>query len=151
MLLFYNKLYLKELETLGSELLQLKHSNELWKVLPGITNSIGNLTMHICGNLRHFIGSAIGNTGYIRDREKEFTGSGLTVDELLELIHITKDEVQKSIDGLAPGDLTKTYPLEIGGFKMDYSETLSFLLAHLTYHLGQINYCRRILTSEVNS
>ena len=73
---FYKKILLRDLEILKNEV-KLTENSLLYLVPNGVTNSIGNLSLHLCGNLRHFIGSVIGGSGYVRDRDKEFSDRSL--------------------------------------------------------------------------
>ncbi len=115
---------------------------ELWTVFPGITNSGGNLAYHLCGNLNHFIGYYLGDTGYQRNRELEFRIKEVPRSELLFWIKNTHKMVIKVVSNIS--DFQAMYPKD--GF--DTEGTIRYqllrLLTHLSYHIGQINYLRRI-------
>jgi uncharacterized damage-inducible protein DinB len=140
------ELFIRDLERLESEL-TLIDGNHLWETSPGIVNSVGVLTQHIVGNLNHFIGTALGNTEYIRNREKEFTETGISAEKLINDVNETSDMVVHVFSGLKNEDLNKPYPMDI---PMDYSihKFLLHLYGHLIYHLGQVNYLRRILSEN---
>jgi len=142
------------LEFLERELLKLKeeiglYAEEamLWEIRPGISNSAGNLCLHLLGNLNHFIGSVLGDTGYIRQREDEFGLKNSSRMELLLSIDQTILTINETLDSFSEADFDKTYPLEKHGKVVTTRYMLVHLLTHLNYHLGQINYHRRLTTN----
>lgn len=139
-------LFDRDLQRLKKEIGQTRKTN-LWRSKEGITNSCGILAQHIIGNLNHFIGAALGETAYIRDREKEFTNTGIQAKLLIEEIDKTRRTVERTLKSLSRSTLEEPYPLEI---PMDYStyQFLVHLYGHLNYHLGQYNYLRRILAEN---
>ena len=62
----------RELEGFKRELAHFPDDESVWSTLPGVANSAGNLALHVAGNLQHFIGTVLGGTGYVRNRELEF-------------------------------------------------------------------------------
>jgi len=138
-------LYCTQLDVLYSEISLYKTEDNIWKLTGDITNSPGTLCLHICGNLNHFIGSLIGNSGYIRDREKEFADRNVSRKDLLELIEQTKRNISEILGKLNDDDFHKIYPENKFGENPSYAFIFSRLISHLSYHLGQINYHRRIL------
>ncbi len=141
-----HELFIRDLERLESEL-TLISGEYLWKTVPGVVNSCGVLAQHIVGNLNHFIGTALGNTEYIRNREKEFTETGVSADKLINDINETSEMIVHVFNGLTNDRLKESYPLDI---PMDYTihKFLLHLYGHLSYHLGQVNYLRRILSEN---
>jgi uncharacterized damage-inducible protein DinB len=140
-----NILFAKSLNQLKNELLAYQKEASIWLVEDGFSNSSGVLTKHLLGNLNHFIGAVIGNSGYVRNRELEFENQPVPrefllgeIDELIELLNLvfTDFEVKK---------LDEAYPLQVFGEPMTYGYFMMHLLSHLNYHLGQVNYHRRIL------
>lgn len=136
-------LYNRDLNRLV-ENLEAVPENRLWETPEGITNSCGVLAQHLTGNLNYFIGTGLGNTGYERDRKKEFQASHISKDELIERVRELSETINRVFDHLDAEDLASEYPMEI---PFDYStqEFLVHLYGHLNYHLGQFNYLRRIL------
>jgi hypothetical protein len=116
----------------------------LWTTADGISNSAGNLTYHLLGNLNHFIGAALGQTGYVRDRPLEFSIKGVSKTELISWLDATSAMLEKVLPTIE--NLEAPYP---AGY-FDTAETIDFqllrLLAHFNYHFGQVNYHRRLLT-----
>ena len=104
--------------------------------------------MHLCGNLQHFIGTVLGNTGYVRNREKEFfPNQGIQKAELIVEIEKTSAVVFTHLSNLDPAILETDYPQQVLGKTFKTGAFLMHLAGHLNYHLGQINYHRRLLTS----
>ncbi|CAN5407085.1 hypothetical protein BH10ACI3_BH10ACI3_19950 [soil metagenome] len=140
------QLYERDLAKLRTEVEQYPDEADLWRKEGDIPNSAGNLTLHLIGNLKHFIGAILGNSGYIRERDKEFSGTGVPREMLLSWIDETRNIVSSTLANHTPDDLARTYPLEVFGHPMTTEYFLVHLSTHLTYHLGQINYHRRSLS-----
>lgn len=139
------KLYTRDLNKLKTEIEAYKDETNLWLIPEGISNSAGNLGLHIVGNLNHFIGASLGNTGYIRQRDLEFSQKHVPRQDILSQIDETIEMIKTTLNELSEDDFQKEYrrnPFE------DYMTTEYFLVhlvMHLAYHLGQINYHRRLL------
>jgi len=142
-----SQILIRDLNKLKEELNLYPDNQSMWKVIPGTSNTGGNLSLHLAGNLRHFIGAVLGNTGYIRERDLEFSTKDVELKELISQIDITISEVNNALENLDPAVLSQEFPKEIGGMKRDTGFVLLHLMSHLSYHLGQINYHRRIVTS----
>jgi uncharacterized damage-inducible protein DinB len=141
----------RELSSLIDELELFPDDKIIWEVLPGITNSAGNLALHLCGNLNHFIGAVLGNTGYIRDRESEFSRTSGSKRELFEQIRETEKMISSILPTLSEDVLNEDYPQKVGDIKLSCRRFLLHLAIHLSHHLGQIGYLRRILTQNNQS
>lgn len=141
----YIKLFERDLNKLVDELNSFKSEQSLWITEGNIKNSAGNLTVHLIGNLNHFIGTIIGESGYIRNREEEFLVKNVPRDQLIQQLHETKSIIKGSLQKMDKGKLSQYYPIDVFGEKMTYEFFLIHLVAHLNYHLGQINYLRRLL------
>ena len=135
----------RDLQKLATEISLYKDEDKLWLVKPGISNSAGNLCLHLIGNLNHFIGATLGHTGYVRYRDDEFSLKNIPRQDLLINIENIKLIVKKILSNLPEADLQKDFPLEIFGKKDSTGFILIHLATHLTYHPGQINYHRRLL------
>ncbi len=139
------ELFIRDLDKLKTELEAYPTEESLWVKAEGINNSAGNLILHLCGNLLHFIGATLGETGYIRKRDFEFNGR-VSYQELLNEIEETKRMIQSSLDKITDEDLAKNYPIEHFGYPMTTGHFFLHLFGHFSYHLGQVNYHRRILS-----
>jgi uncharacterized damage-inducible protein DinB len=139
------QLFQRDLEKLKTEISSFKDEKNIWELSGDIKNSAGNLCLHLCGNLQHFIGAVLGNSGYIRNRDAEFTRKDVPIRELVAEIELTIKVVEKTLKELEEEILQKTYPINVLGFEMTTEFFLTHLTTHLNYHLGQINYHKRLL------
>ena len=139
------ELYERDLNKLREEIMQFADETDLWKTSEGITNSAGNLCQHLTGNLQHFFGAVLGETGYVRDRDAEFAARVASRDDLLKDIDNALASVKGTLEKLSDEDFSKTYPIEVFGHPMTTGFFLTHLDTHFNYHLGQINYHRRLL------
>ena len=115
-----------------------------WSIRDGVTNSPGNLTLHLLGNLNHYVGAKLGRSGYIRNRPLEFSSAPLPRQEIVDRIEQTRDVVFRSIEGLSDEDLRSDYSADEGDEIRPVAAELVRILTHFNYHLGQINYYRRL-------
>ena len=142
-------LFKRDLNRLSNEVSSYTNDAIFWKIENDITNSGGNLTIHLIGNLNHFVGSTLGNTGYIRQRDKEFNDKNVPreqiVNEITKLINI----IDRVLSSLTQEDYDKTYPINVFKKEMSTEYFLIHLYGHLNYHLGQINYHRRLLDVRI--
>lgn len=139
------KLFERDLNKLKSEIESYLDERNIWLTEKGIANSAGNLCLHLIGNLNTYIGAEIGNSGFIRNRQMEFSIKNVPVSDLIHEIKRTKDIVISSLDNLTDRDLENEYPVLVFDEKTSVVFFLVHLTTHLTYHLGQINYHRRLL------
>ena len=135
----------RDLNKLKFEIESYQNEDNLWLVEGDILNSSGNLCLHLIGNLNAFIGAELGNTGYIRDREFEFSGKNIPKQDLIQKIDQTLSMIKTTLDSLNDEELKQDYPKIVFKEKMSAEYFLIHLTTHLTYHLGQINYHRRLL------
>lgn len=138
-------LFHRELGKLKKKIESYKDEDKLWLVEKGISNSAGNLCLHLIGNLNTYLGKELGGTDYIRNRELEFSQKNIPRSELLMMLDATILVVEDTLDQLTPEQLDKDYPARVFDYNMTTGFFLVHLLAHLTYHLGQINYHRRLM------
>ncbi|QJB31420.1 DUF1572 family protein [Chitinophaga oryzae] len=136
-------LFERDLSRLEDEIAAYETEDAIWRVPEGIKNSAGNLCLHLCGNLQHYIGAILGQSGYIRERDREFSDKNVPRQELLALVGVTRRVVLSVIVGLTPEVMARQYPERVLG-DMNTDSFLVHLYGHLNYHLGQINYHRRL-------
>ncbi|QHT68467.1 DinB family protein [Rhodocytophaga rosea] len=139
------KLYDRDIERLRKEIEAFTREEHLWQIRGQIINPAGNLALHLVGNLSTYIGKNLGQQLYVRNREAEFSSKNIPKQTLLEQISTVKAIVHSTLQTIKPEDLHQTYPENVLGYEMTTGFFLIHLLAHLSYHLGQINYIRRIL------
>ncbi|MDZ4844187.1 MAG: DinB family protein [Chitinophagales bacterium] len=139
----FSEIILRDLEKFKEEI-RLFPEDHLWTVQGEIKNSAGTLALHLTGNLKHFIGAVLGNTGFVRQRDKEFSDKTISKETLLAGLDETAVIVKKTLSELTDEQVMQIYPLE----KFKEASTTLFVLTHLTahlnYHLGQVNYLRRM-------
>ncbi len=136
----------RDLNRLKTELEAYKNEADMWTIQGIIPNSAGNLFLHLCGNLKHFIGAELGGTGYIRERDREFNDKDVSRADIAQNLDETITVVKETLEKLDPAVLAEDYPKKVFNNKPINTEMfLLHLSGHLTYHLGQINYHRRLL------
>ena len=138
-------MYLRDLRTLRNEIESFSEEADLWRTLPGISNSAGNLCLHLCGNLRHYIGHVLGGEDYVRDRPREFAAKDLPKAQLLEEVDHTVRSVQLGLGAMDTAKLGAPFPVPLPVESASSGQFLLHLFGHLSWHLGQTNYLRRIL------
>jgi len=140
------QLFLRDIEKLQKEIQLYSNDEIFWKTDNDIKNSAGNLAIHLIGNLNHFIGATLGKSGYIRQRDKEFNDKNIQRKLIIQQLDEIKAIIEKVILQLTDNDLFNAYPINV--FKNESMTTEFFLIhlyGHLNYHLGQINYHRRLM------
>lgn len=135
----------RDLQKLKSELELYTNESSIWKVDKGISNTAGNLCLHLVGNLNAYIGETLGHTGYIRNRDAEFALKNISRQVLIEKIDATIAMVNTILPGLNEKTLKAEFPLLVLKEKTSTEYFLVHLAVHLGYHLGQVNYHRRLL------
>ncbi|PYF72590.1 DinB family protein [Pedobacter nutrimenti] len=138
----------RDLKQLKLEIGLYQQESNLWLTKKGISNAAGNLCLHLIGNLSHFIGAQLGHIGYVRNRPLEFSDKDVPRAALLESIDQVIAMIGKTLDGLDDAELEKNYPLVVFEKEMTTGYFLIHLSTHLSYHLGQINYHRRLIDVE---
>jgi len=142
------ELFERDLNRLKEEIDLYENEEKLWVIENGIKNSAGNLALHLLGNINHFVGAILGKTGYIRKREEEFSNKNISRNEILKEINKAIDMIKFVLAGIMDEEMQKDYPIEVfrnkGKMKVQYF--LIHLTGHLNYHLGQINYHRRLIS-----
>jgi hypothetical protein len=140
-------LFARDLAKLRLEISSYQYEPNIWRIEKNISNSAGNLCLHLVGNLNTYIGKEIGATKYVRNREAEFSLKDIPRTELIDKINDTVRIVDLSLDKISDEDLQQKYPVLV----FDHITTMEYMLihlaTHLTYHLGQVNYHRRLIDS----
>ncbi len=144
------KLYQRDLAKLVTELEAYPTEDSLWKVVPDIKNPAGNLALHLVGNLNQYVGVDLGGNDYKRDREAEFDSKNVARAEIIRSIHNTSIMIEKVLSTLDQAKLEQVFPKEVMGYAMTTAYFLLHLYGHLNWHLGQINYHRRLVATSSN-
>lgn len=140
-----SELFQRDLRKLASEINLYENEADLWLIRGAISNSGGNLCLHLTGNLQHFIGAILGKSGYVRDRANEFAAKNVSRSVLLKEIEETIGVVSSTLAQITDDDLNKNFPIEMFGSVHTTGFVLMHLYGHLDYHLGQLNYHRRLI------
>jgi uncharacterized damage-inducible protein DinB len=143
-------LFDRDMLKLRSEISAYAREETIWEIAGLISNSGGNLCLHLMGNLQHYIGHVLGGSDYLRNRAAEFTRKDVPVTELLTELDHTREVVTSTLRSLPVEELEKVYPERVFDYEMTTGYFLLHLLAHLNYHLGQVNYHRRLLDTPVH-
>ncbi|GAA3733986.1 hypothetical protein GCM10022422_16010 [Flavobacterium ginsengisoli] len=138
-------LFNRDLSKLKIEIELYQNESTIWAIDKNISNSAGNLCLHLIGNLNTYIGGEIGKTGYVRDRPLEFSLKDIPKSELILKIENTIEVINNTLGLLTEKDLEEVYPQIVFEKEMTTGFFLIHLSTHLAYHLGQINYHRRLL------
>ena len=138
-------LFNRDLLRLKSEINLYEDESKIWIVEKNIANSAGNLCLHLIGNLNTYIGAEFGKTNYIRNRELEFSLKNISKKELIDQIDNTILVVEMSLNNITEEELKGEHQILVFDKKTTLEYLLVHLTTHLTYHLGQISYHRRLL------
>lgn len=137
--------YERDLRKLIEEVNAFKNEEDLWKIQGTVKNSCGNLVLHIIGGLNHHIGTTLAHSGYVRNRDLEFSVKGTPRKELVAELEALIVMIRKTLEAFTPEKMAAEFPIIFDGAKNSNTYVLTQLLVHTNYHLGQINYLRRIL------
>jgi hypothetical protein len=138
-------IFKRDLNRLKQEIQLYPNESQIWKIQKGITNSAGNLCLHLVGNLNTYIGNTYGNSNYVRNRELEFSLKDIPRSELIHQIEQTILVVDHALDNLSEKELLMEFPVLVFETTTSNEFMLIHLTTHLTFHLGQINYHRRLM------
>jgi uncharacterized damage-inducible protein DinB len=141
----------RELRSLRRELERYPDEASVWITPKGLPNSAGTLALHVAGNLQHYIGAQLGQSGYVRDRPREFAARNVPRSQLMAEIDAAEEAIRTTLPSLTPEQLAADYPEQVGGIRLRTDAYLLHLVAHLAYHLGQIDYHRRVVTGDRTS
>ena len=139
-------LILRELGAVLRSLEAYPDDASVWTEPPGLPNPGGTLALHVAGNLRHFIGHVLGGIAYVRDREAEFARRDVPRSELVAGIEAAREAVDRTLSALSDDALAAPYAESISGRTVSTGDFLAHLAVHLGWHLGQLDYHRRVVT-----
>jgi hypothetical protein len=145
------RLITRELESFQREIELFPDDESVWRTAPGVANSAGNLAMHVCGGLQHFLGTVLGGTGYVRDREAEFGRRHESRAVIVAELRTTIGVVESVLSGPAERWIGKPFPVALYGLQVRTEIFLLHLATHAAFHLGQAGYLRRLLLEDPRS
>ena len=134
------------------EMYLFPYDETLWRTLPGVPNSAGNLALHVAGNLQQFVGAVLGGSAVVRNRDGECSRRAGARGELFEELQKAAVAVRTVVPNLTDAVLEHDFPEPV--IPTRRIQTLRFLLhlcAHASFHLGQAGYLRRGLTGQNQS
>lgn len=138
------QIYEMDLRKVINEVNLYENEADLWNLEPGITNSTGNLALHLIGNINHFFGAVLGGTNYVRERDLEFADKNVSREKIVEGLENAIEVMKNALGKLSDEDFQKDYPADFGKGQQKTVAVVTYMLSHLNYHLGQINYHRRL-------
>jgi uncharacterized damage-inducible protein DinB len=138
----------RDLQALAREVEAYPDESALWRLPEGVTNSGGTLVLHLAGNVQHFLGARLAGTGFVRDRSAEFSARGVPRTVLLRQIEAARSAVRAAAQKLTDEALKLDFPEVVGGMRVATGEYLIHLVSHFDYHLGQVDYHRRLVTRD---
>jgi len=141
--IYYIKLNIPRVEKCFAQLTE----EQIWSRPNKNSNSIGNLILHLCGNVTQYIISGLGNTIDNRKRDEEFsTETSLDKKELLSKFNHTLHKALEIIEAQKESDLTESLTLQ--GFNHTRISAIIHVTEHLSYHVGQIAYITKMFTDS---
>ena len=138
----------RDLRALRREVEAYPDEQLLWRLVPGVANVGGTLVLHLAGNLQHFLGARLGKTGYLRNRDAEFSRRDVARATLLAEIDAAERAIAAGFSEVTDTQLSDELPEVIGGKRFMTGDYLMHLTTHLAYHLGQVDYHRRVVTGS---
>jgi hypothetical protein len=145
-------LLVRELKGFEAELGLFPDDTRIWETVPGISNSAANLALHVAGNLQHFVGAVLGESGYVRNRDLEFSRRSGTRADIAAELHAAVTVVERILPGLPAEILEGRYPhTVVAGKEIETGLFLQQLCSHAAFHLGQAGYARRALLADTRS
>lgn len=139
--------FLRDIDKFIAEIEAFPSDESLWLAGGDVKNPAGTLGLHIAGNLQHFIGAVLGGTGYVRNRDLEFSARGVAKEDILAELQTARSVVAEVMGKMDDAQLAGIFPADHFGENRSTLHALSHLLSHLSYHLGQVNYLRRLLAA----
>jgi hypothetical protein len=138
----------RDLQALGREVEAYPDDGTLWQLPEGVTNSGGTLVLHLTGNIQHYLGARLADTGFVRDRPAEFSARGVSRVALVRQIEAARSAVRSAAGKLTGEALELDFPEVVGGMRVATGDYLIHLVSHFGYHLGQVDYHRRLVTRD---
>ena len=142
------RVIVRDVNAVRRELEAYPDEQSIWALPPGVANSGGTLALHIAGNLQHFMGAVLGGSSYKRDRAAEFAKRDVPRSALIVELEAAIVSVGLGMSQVSEARLAEEFPEPIAGHRVVTGEWLIHLVSHLGYHLGQIDYHRRLVTKN---
>lgn len=137
---------LEEGEARIMKCLGLLTAEQVWHRPNERVASVGNLVLHLCGNVDQWINSALGGAPDCRRRELEFTTAMVPVAELRARLETTLSKARSTIAAMSESDLTRTWSVQ--GFQETGTGIILHVVEHFSYHVGQITLHTKLMQAE---
>ena len=134
--------YERDLRKFIEEINLFRNEENLWRTQGSVKNPAGNLALHIIGGTNYLFGTILAKTGYVRNRDQEFTRKDVRRKDLVTNLEALIPLIKRTLDTI---DIDAEYPIMFDDAKRTNGYVLTQLALHLNYHLGQVNYLRRVL------
>lgn len=142
------RIFLRDFDTLADEIRAYPDEAQIWAAPPGVRNTAGTLALHLAGNMEHYLGAVLGGSDYVRDRPAEFADRDVPRREILDRIAAAREAADRTLSALDPSRLDEPFPVDVAGVRLPTGRQLMHLATHFAYHLGQLDYHRRIVTGD---
>lgn len=143
-----NTIMTRELRALAREVQAYPDDASVWRTFPGMANSAGTLALHLVGNIQYYLGTKLGGDSYVRDRQAEFARRDVPRRELLSEIDRAIGVAERVLPKVSDQTMAANFPEPVGGKTLRTGEFLLHLASHLSWHLGQLDYHRRMVTGD---
>jgi len=138
----------RDLRALARQVEAYPDDAALWRTPDGAPNSAGTLVVHLAGNIQHYLGAHLAGTAFVRDRPGEFSARDVPRAALLRQIEAAQAAVRSAAKRSGDRALDEDFPEIVGGMRVATGEYLIHLVSHFAYHLGQVDYHRRLVTGD---
>jgi hypothetical protein len=145
------RVLIRELETMEREIDLFPDDESVWQTVPGVSNSAGNLALHLAGNLQHYVGAVLGSSGYVRNRSVEFNARLLPKTHVIDELRKANEAVRRALPSISEATLEQAFPEALGGVTPRTGLFLLHLCAHAAFHVGQAGYLRRVITGDART
>jgi len=140
----------RDLRALRREMEAYPDEDSLWLKPTGVPNSAGTLALHLAGNVQHYLGARLGAPGSVTARPAEFARRDVPRSEIVQQIEAARTSLAAAESRFGEADLTEDFPEVIGNLRFETGDYLIHLVSHFTFHLGQIDYHRRMVTGQTH-
>ncbi|MBK5272281.1 MAG: DUF1572 family protein [Bacteroidia bacterium] len=120
---------------------------DIWKRPNNSSNSVGNLILHLCGNITQYIISSLGESPDIRERENEFSATGgYSKSELIDKLKLVVQKATDIIQNMSTENLLRKRAVQ--GFQYSGISIIIHVTEHYSYHTGQITFWTKLLKNK---
>ncbi len=145
----FARLFERDLTKMIEQIRAYPDEESLWRTAGTIKNGAGTLALHVAGNLEHFVWTSLGGGNHVRDRDAEFSERGVAREEVIARLERCREHVVETLSELDDARIEEPFPVPLPqALSGNVHWFLIHLAAHTNWHLGQIDYHRRILAES---